>query len=83
VVGGLRAEGGPVAGGADVAQALSGLVYRDDTGPTAEYRLRLDRQTWQVSRDGSPCTITGLTPCLAMFGLGNTTRATKAPVPET
>jgi RimJ/RimL family protein N-acetyltransferase len=59
------------------------LVYRDDTGLTAEYRRRLDRQTWQASRDGSPCTITGLAPCLAMFGLGNTTADTEGPVPAT
>jgi hypothetical protein len=55
------------------------LVYRDDTGRITEYRLRLDRQTWQASHDGTPCTITGLTPCLAMFGLG--IAATDAEVP--
>jgi RimJ/RimL family protein N-acetyltransferase len=55
------------------------LVHRDDTGLTTEHRLRLDRQTWQASRDASPCTITGLTPCLAMFGLG--IAATDAEVP--
>jgi RimJ/RimL family protein N-acetyltransferase len=46
-------------------------VYREDTGRTTEYRLRLDRQTWQKSRDGTRCVITGIGPCLAMFGLGS------------
>ncbi|HEX6525719.1 MAG TPA: GNAT family protein [Streptosporangiaceae bacterium] len=45
------------------------LVYRDDTGRTTEYRLRLDRRTWHENRDGTTAIITGLTPCLAMFGL--------------
>jgi RimJ/RimL family protein N-acetyltransferase len=44
-------------------------VYRDDTGRTTEYQLRLDRQTWQDNRKGAPCVITGLAPTLAMFGL--------------
>jgi hypothetical protein len=47
------------------------LIYRDDTGRTTEYRLRLERQTWQENRDSTACVITGLAPCLAMFGLGN------------
>jgi RimJ/RimL family protein N-acetyltransferase len=47
------------------------LIYRDDTGRTTEYRLRLERQTWQENRDSTTCVITGLAPCLAMFGLGN------------
>jgi RimJ/RimL family protein N-acetyltransferase len=45
------------------------LVHRDDTGMTTEYRLRLGRQVWEKDRDGAPCVITGLGPCLAMFGV--------------
>jgi RimJ/RimL family protein N-acetyltransferase len=44
-------------------------VYREDTGRTTEYRLRLDRETWRKSRDSTRCVITGTGPCLAMFGL--------------
>jgi hypothetical protein len=44
-------------------------VYRDDTGRTIEYRLRLDRETWRKSQDDARCVITGTGPCLAMFGL--------------
>jgi hypothetical protein len=59
------------------------LVYRDVICRTTEYWLRLDRPAWQASRDGTPCTITGLAPCLAMFGLGTTPAGTEAPVPAT
>jgi RimJ/RimL family protein N-acetyltransferase len=45
------------------------LIYRDDTGHMTEYRLRLDRHTWQKDRQGIPCAITGIGPCLALFGL--------------
>jgi RimJ/RimL family protein N-acetyltransferase len=45
------------------------LVYRDDTGRTTEYRLRLDHRTWQENHDDPTAVITGLTPCLTMFGL--------------
>ncbi|HCU95796.1 MAG TPA: GNAT family N-acetyltransferase [Actinobacteria bacterium] len=45
------------------------LVYREDTGLTTEYRLRLDRQTWRKYLDESPCVITGIELCLPMFGL--------------
>jgi RimJ/RimL family protein N-acetyltransferase len=45
------------------------LVYRDDTGLTTEYRLRLDRQTWEKNRNGTCCVITGIGCCLAMFGV--------------
>jgi RimJ/RimL family protein N-acetyltransferase len=44
-------------------------VYREDTGRVTEYRLRLDRETWRKSRDDTRCVITGIRPCLAMFGL--------------
>ncbi len=45
------------------------VVYRDDTGRTTEYRLRLDRRTWETNRGDTPCAITGIKPCLIMFGL--------------
>lgn len=46
------------------------FVYWDDgTGRTTEYRLRLDRRTWQDTHDGTACVISGLTPCFEMFGL--------------
>lgn len=45
------------------------LVYREDTGRTTEYRLRLDCQTWRKYPDETPCVITGIAPCLVMFGL--------------
>ncbi len=57
------------------------LVYRDDTRRTTEYRLRLDRQTWQANRDSTTCVITGLAPCLTMFGLGNTSTTTDTETP--
>ena len=58
------------------------LVYRDDTRRTTEYRLRLDRQTWQANRDSTPCVITGLAPCLATLGLGTSaTTDTETPAP--
>jgi hypothetical protein len=57
------------------------LVYRDDTRRTTEYRLRLDRQTWQQNRDSRPCVITGLAPCLVMFGLGNASTTTDTEIP--
>lgn len=44
-------------------------VYRDDTGRTIEYRLRLDRETWRKGHDDTHCVITGTGPCLAMFGI--------------
>jgi len=43
-------------------------VHRDDTGRTMEYRLRLDRATWEQVRDGGHCAIKGVEACLAMFG---------------
>jgi hypothetical protein len=45
------------------------VVYRDDTGRITEYRLRLDRRTWETNRGDTPCVITGIKPCLTMFGL--------------
>jgi RimJ/RimL family protein N-acetyltransferase len=45
-------------------------VYREGTGRTTGYCLRLDRETWRETRDGTRCVITGTGPCLAMFGLG-------------
>jgi hypothetical protein len=58
------------------------LVHRDDTGRTTEYRLRLDRQTWQANRDSTPSVISGLAPCLAMFGIvTSTTTDTETPAP--
>jgi hypothetical protein len=45
------------------------LVYRDDAGKMIEYRLRLDRQAWEKNRDEITCSVTGIEPCLAMFGL--------------
>ncbi|MGA2830731.1 MAG: GNAT family N-acetyltransferase [Streptosporangiaceae bacterium] len=50
-------------------------VYRDDTGRTTEYRLRLDRETWRKNHDDPRCVITGIGPCLAMFGLGSDKQA--------
>ena len=44
-------------------------VYRDDTGRTTEYRLRLDHKTWLKRKGAVPCVVTGITPCLSMFGL--------------
>jgi RimJ/RimL family protein N-acetyltransferase len=44
-------------------------VYRDDTGRTTEYRLRLDHKTWLNRRGAVPCVVTGIAPCLSMFGL--------------
>jgi RimJ/RimL family protein N-acetyltransferase len=44
-------------------------VYRDDTGRTTEYRLRLDYQTWLNRRSDVPFVVTGIAPCLPMFGL--------------
>jgi RimJ/RimL family protein N-acetyltransferase len=37
--------------------------------PATTVRLRLDRETWQATRT-VPVEISGLEPCLAMFGLG-------------
>jgi RimJ/RimL family protein N-acetyltransferase len=45
------------------------LVHREDAGRTTEYQLRLDRRAWQENHDGTACMISGLTPCLPMFGL--------------
>jgi RimJ/RimL family protein N-acetyltransferase len=44
------------------------LVYRDDTGLTAEYRLRLDRAAWEKYRDDTLCVLTGIESCREMFG---------------
>lgn len=38
--------------------------------PATIQRLRLDRETWQATRT-VPVQISGLEPCLAMFGLGD------------
>ncbi len=46
-------------------------VFRDDTGATTEYQLRLDRQAWEKNQGEPGCAITGLGPCLAMFGLAD------------
>jgi RimJ/RimL family protein N-acetyltransferase len=50
------------------------VVYRDDTGRTTEYRLRLDRRSWEKNRGDTPCVITGIRPCLTMFGLNPSAR---------
>jgi RimJ/RimL family protein N-acetyltransferase len=44
------------------------LVYRDNIGRTTQYRLRIDRQSWEQKRDEIACSVTGIGPCLAMFG---------------
>ena len=46
------------------------LVYRDDTGHTIEYQLRLDRATWEQARGGNHCAVKGVGACLPMFGVG-------------
>lgn len=56
-------------------------VSRDDTRRTTEYRLRLDRQTWQENRGSRPCVIIRPAPCLAMFGLGNASATTGTGAP--
>ncbi len=45
------------------------LVYSDDAGRTTEYRLRLDRGTWLSRRDDARPIVTGIAPCLPMFGV--------------
>jgi RimJ/RimL family protein N-acetyltransferase len=42
--------------------------YREHTGQTTRYRVRLDRRTWLENHPDPPCLITGLEPCLSMFG---------------
>jgi hypothetical protein len=49
------------------------LIQRDDTGRTTEYRLRLDRSTWSQNRSGTFCTVTGIEPCLGLFGVATAT----------
>lgn len=44
------------------------LVHRDDTGRIAEYRLRLDRATWEKTGSGGHCAVKGVEACLPMFG---------------
>jgi RimJ/RimL family protein N-acetyltransferase len=44
-------------------------IHHNDTGRTTEYRLRLDRPTWNQNRSDTPCTISGTGPCLALFGV--------------
>jgi RimJ/RimL family protein N-acetyltransferase len=46
------------------------LVHRGDIGRTTEYRLRLDRATWEQSRGGRHCAVKGVEACLPMFGAG-------------
>jgi RimJ/RimL family protein N-acetyltransferase len=53
-------------------------IYRNDTRLT-EYRLRLDRLAWTQHRSGIPCTITGIEPCLDLFGAPATTALTTRP----
>lgn len=45
------------------------LEYRDDVGRTTEYRLLLDRASWLASRPEARPIVTGIAPCLPMFGL--------------
>jgi len=42
--------------------------YRDHTGHTTEHRVRLERRTWLENHPDDHCLITGLEPCLSMFG---------------
>jgi RimJ/RimL family protein N-acetyltransferase len=44
------------------------LLYRDGIGRTTQCRLRIDRQTWEQRGDEITCSVTGIGPCLAMFG---------------
>ena len=48
-------------------------IHRDDTGRTTEYRLRLDRPTWTQNRSSTSCIVSGIEPCLALFGVSMTT----------
>jgi RimJ/RimL family protein N-acetyltransferase len=48
------------------------LIYRDDTGRVTEYRLRLDRHIWQQNRSDVPCNVSGIEPCLDLFGVSAT-----------
>ena len=44
-------------------------AYRDDAGPVTEYQLRLDRPAWEIRARRDHTVVTGLGPCLPMFGL--------------
>jgi RimJ/RimL family protein N-acetyltransferase len=76
---GLRAEfalSGAFTGNAASLRVSRKLGYTEDGldghvnrgGPGMIQRLRLDRQTWQASHS-LPVTISGLEPCLPMFGV--------------
>jgi RimJ/RimL family protein N-acetyltransferase len=45
------------------------LLYREHIGRTTQYRLRIDRETWEKNRDVGASSVTGIGPCLAMFGV--------------
>ena len=44
-------------------------AYRNDAGRVTEHRMRLDREAWLSGNLGARCVITGIRPCLPMFGL--------------
>jgi RimJ/RimL family protein N-acetyltransferase len=45
------------------------IIYRKGVGRTIQHAARLNRATWEEHRNGSSFEITGIEPCLAMFGL--------------
>ena len=53
--------------------------HRDGQGRVTEYRLRLDRETWQAMRRQGEVDISGVEACLPMFGLPASIPKTEGP----